>query len=95
MCTTLQIVKINPVRSGIARDSQKPYEWHTADGFLLDDAGNVLTVGELNFPKELRERLGGVPPVGNYKAIISFVALTGHQVGEIGPQIVDLVPASN
>ena len=60
MCTTLQIVKVNPVRSGVAR-----------------------------------EKLGGVPPVGTYKAIISFAALTGRRAGEIGPQVIDLVPVAN
>ena len=95
MCTTLQIVKVNPVRSGVARESQKPYEWHTAACLLLDDAGNVFSVGQMNFPKELREKLGGVPPVGTYKAIISFAALTGRRAGEIGPQVIDLVPVAN
>lgn len=92
MCTTLQIVKVNPVRSGVARGSQTPYEWHTAECLLLDDQGNVCSVGQMNFPKELREKLGGVPPVGIYKATISMVALTGIQAGEISPRIVDLVP---
>lgn len=95
MCTTLQIVKVNPVRSGVARESQKPYEWHTAACLLLDEAGNVFSVGQMNFPKELREKLGGVPPVGTYKAIISFAALTGRRAGEIVPQIIDLVPVAN
>ena len=54
-----------------------------------------FSVGQMNFPKELREKLGGVPPVGTYKAIISFAALTGRRAGEIGPQVIDLVPVAN
>ena len=88
MCTTLQIVKINPVKSGIAKASQEPYDWHTAECFLLDDAGNVSSVGQLVFPRALRKTLGGVPPIGIYRAVISLVALAG----EIRPQILDLVP---
>lgn len=95
MCTTLRIVRVNPVRTGIASKSQRPYEWHAADCILLDDEGNVSTVGELNFPKELREKLGGVPPVGTYRAIISLVAVTGQHASEIRPQIIDLVRAPN
>lgn len=91
-CTTVKIVKINPVRSGIAQASQKPYEWHTVDCFLLDDEGNVSTVGVLNVPKELRKRLGGVPPLGTYKAIIGLVALPGQSATELRPEIIDLVP---
>lgn len=94
MCTTLQILKINPVESGIAKASQKPYEWHTAECVLLDDAGNVSSVGRLVFPRALRETLGGVPPIGTYRAVISLVALAGERAGEIGPQIIDLVPVA-
>lgn len=94
MCTTVQILKINPVESGIAKASQKPYEWHTADCVLFDDAGKVSSVGRLVFPRALRETLGGVPPIGTYRAVISLVALTGERAGEIGPQIIDLVPVT-
>jgi hypothetical protein len=86
-CTTLQIVKINPVKSGIAKASQEPYDWHTAECILFDDAGNVSSVGQLVFPRALREALGGVPPIGTYRVVISLVALAG----EIRPQIRDFV----
>ena len=52
-------------------------------------------VEKLGTEAELREKLGGVPPVGTYKAIISFAALTGRRAGEIGPQVIDLVPVAN
>ncbi len=92
MCTTLQILKINPIKSGIAKATQKPYEWHTAECVLLDDAGSVSSVGRLVFPRALRETLGGVPPLGTYRAVIGLAGLTGERTGEIAPQIIDLVP---
>lgn len=88
ICTILKIVKINPVESGIAKVSNKPYEWHKAECFLLDEAGEFSGVGKLNFPRALRETLGGVPPMGTYRAVISLVA----SEGEIKPQIANLVP---
>lgn len=92
MSTTLQILKINPVESGIAKASQEPYEWHTAECVLLEDDGGISCVGRMVFPRALRERLGGVPPVGTYRVVIALARLTEARDGEIGPQIVDLVP---
>lgn len=92
MCTTIQILKINPIESGIAKATQKPYEWHTAECVLIDDAGSVSSVGRLVFPRALRETLGGVSPIGTYQAVIALVGLTGERAGEISPQIIDLVP---
>lgn len=94
MCTTLQILKINLVESGIAKVSKKPYEWHTAECALVDGTGNVSSVGRMVFPRSLRETLGGVPPIGTYRVVISLVALTGERAGEIGPQIINLVPVA-
>lgn len=94
MCTTLKVVKVNPVKSGTAKASQKPYEWHTAECISLDDAGNASSVGRLIFPRALREKLGGVPPIGTYQAVTSLVALTGELAGEIRPQIIDLLPVA-
>ncbi len=88
MSTAIKIVKINPVRSGLSAATKKPYDWHTAECFLLDDAGQVVSVGEMVFPFALREALGGVPPLGTYRAVISLVAFAG----EIKPQITNLVP---
>jgi hypothetical protein len=92
ICTAVQILKINPVESGISKASQEPYEWHTAECVLLDDGGSVSSVGRLVFSRTLRERLGGVPPIGAYKVVIELARLTGERAGDIGPQIIDLVP---
>lgn len=92
MCTKLQIMKINPVESGISKTSQKPYDWHTAECVLFDDVGNVSSVGRLVFPRRLRDKLGGMPPIGTYRVVMALVALTGERAGEIGPEIIDLVP---
>lgn len=92
MSTTIQILKINQIEAGVAKQTQKPYEWHTAECMLLDDAGGVSSVGRLVFPRALREKLGGVPQAGVYQAIIALVVLTGERAGQISPQIIDLVP---
>lgn len=95
MPTTIKILKINPVESGVAKQSQKPYEWHTAECVLLDDAGDVVSVGRLVFTKELRESLGGVPPTGIYRAMISLaISKSATQAGDIVPQITGLIPVS-
>lgn len=95
MSTILNILKVNPVESGIANESQEPYEWHTAECALLDATGSVSKVGRMVFPRALRETLGGVPPVGVYRAVIAFVALGGKRTGQIAPQVVDLVPVAD
>lgn len=90
-CTILKILKINPVESGIAKHSHKPYEWHTAECVLLCETGDVMSVGRLVVPKKLRESLGGMPPLGTYRATISL-ALSATHAGDIVPQITDLTP---
>ena len=87
---TVQIVAVNPVRAGISQITQKPYEWHTVECILFDDAGNVSCVGELNVPAKLRETIGGMPAVGMYQAIISLVVDAADS--KIKPQIINLVP---
>lgn len=88
MNAIVKIVKINPVESGISKSNKKPYDWHTAECYLLDELGNVASVGELVFPRALRETLGGMPALGTYRVVISLVAT----FGEIRPQITNLVP---
>lgn len=92
MCTTVQLLKINPIESGIAKASLEPYKWHTVECALLDEGGSVSNVGRLVFPRVLRDKLGGIPPIGIYRAVIALVRLTGDRAGEIGPQVVDLIP---
>lgn len=91
--TIVKILKVNPVESGVARQSQKPYEWHTAECVLLDEAGGAVSVGRLIFPKELRESLGGVPPPGTYRAVIKLgMSTSADRAGDIVPRITELIP---
>lgn len=91
--TIVKILQINPVESGVTKHSQKQYDWHTAECVLLDDEGGVVSVGRLVFPWELRESMGGVPPVGTYRATLSLVtSKTGTFAGDIVPQIIGLTP---
>jgi hypothetical protein len=94
MSNLLRILKVNPVRSGIAQQSQQPYEWHTAECALLDESGSVQSVGVMHFPRELRAKLGGVPPVGTYRPVIAMRVIEGPSAREIRPHIIDLVPVA-
>lgn len=95
VCTVIEILKVNPVRAGLTKLDQKPYEWHTAKCLLLNDTGEVVSVCQLVFPKELRETMGGVPPIGTYQAVISLTRSTSENLaGEIVPQITQLIPST-
>lgn len=53
MQSILNIIKLNDVRSGIGRQSGKPYEMQDAECILLNDDGSVGEVGVLQIPRDL------------------------------------------
>lgn len=53
MQSILNIIKLNEVRSGIGRQSGKPYEMQDAECILLNDDGSVGEVGVLQIPRDL------------------------------------------
>lgn len=87
--STIQILKINDIASGISAKTGKPWERHTAEGMLLKDDGSVECVGKLNIPKDLR---GTLTP-GIYRASFSFyVPSMGDTKGDISTMLVGLIP---
>lgn len=87
--STIQILKINPVASGVSAKTGKPWERHTAEAMLLNDDGSIEVVGKLNIPKDLR----GSIKEGIYRASFSFyVPGMGDSKGEISTTLVGLMP---
>lgn len=88
--STLQVLKVNAVESGISKKTQQPWERHTAECMLLADDGSIECVGRLVIPKSMREGL----TVGVYRASFSLVVPTyGDAKGDITAQLTGLVPA--
>ena len=86
--STIQILKINPVASGVSVKTGKPWERHTAEAMLLNDDGSIEVVGKLNIPKDLR----GSIKEGIYRASFSFyVPGMGDSKGEISTTLVGLM----
>jgi hypothetical protein len=48
----LQILKLNPIREGVGRESGKPYRMQDAECLILDDKGDVDQVGVLMLSKD-------------------------------------------
>lgn len=89
--STVQILKINPVESGTSKKTGQPWERHTAECMLLDDAGGVECVGRLVIPQTLRENLA----IGIYRAAFALTVPTfGDQKGDITARLTGLVPVT-
>ena len=90
--STLQILKVNAVESGVAKATGKPWERHTAECMLLDDDGAIECVGRLVIPTALRETI----KVGIFRAGFALVVPTfGDQKGDISTRLTSLTPAPN
>lgn len=88
--STIQVLKINPVESGISKKTNQPWERHTAECLLLDDLGGVECVGRLVIPPTLREGLA----LGTFRASFALVVPTfGDQKGDITARLTGLQPA--
>lgn len=57
MQSTIEIFKLDDVKKGTSAKSGKPYEIHTAQAALRDEAGNIDTVGVLDIPPDLRGKV--------------------------------------
>lgn len=86
MQSILRILKVNDVRSGVGRESGRPYEMQDAECLLLTDDGVVDVVGVLTLPKELN---GKVTP-GDYLG--SFALRASLKDRKIGAVLVGLQP---
>jgi hypothetical protein len=87
----LQILKINPVDSGISKKSGQPWTRNTAECMLLAADGSVECVGRLSIPKDMVEAL----KVGVYTAGFALTVPTfGDQKGDITARLTSLTPVS-
>ena len=77
MQSIIQIFKLDEVKKGTSKKSGQPYEIHTAQAALIDDAGDIDTVGVLDIPPALR---GQVNP-GTYRG--TFAMKTNFMNGRI------------
>ena len=86
--STVQVLKINPVESGVSKKTQQPWERHTAECMLLTDDGEIECVGRMVIPKDMRETL----KVGTFRASFALVVPTfGDQKGDITARLTGLV----
>lgn len=87
--STLQVLKINAVESGISKKTGAAWERHTAECMLLDDAGQIECVGRLVIPPVMRESLS----VGTFRASFALVVPTyGDAKGDITARLTGLLP---
>lgn len=89
MSMIIQILKVNPIREGVGRDSGRPYRMQDAECATLDEAGNIDQVGVLNLSNDQV----GVTTTGIYAATVTLVAdrsKTGG--GRLVPRLTGLVP---
>ena len=86
MQSVIQIFKLDEVKKGIAKKSGNPYEIHTAQAALIDENGQIDTVGVLDIPPALREK---VQP-GIYAG--TFAMKTNFQTGRIEAALTGLLP---
>jgi len=73
----LQILKLNPIREGIGRQSGQPYRMQDAECLILDDKGDVDQVGVLMLSKEQV----GITQPGVYLGSFAMRANTSEKGG--------------
>lgn len=89
--STIQILKVDPVEKKNPPGGT-PYEVHSAQCLLLDDNGELQTVGRLSIPPDLR----GKVQVGTYRASFALqTAAYGKQKGDIVASLTGLVPVQS
>lgn len=87
LSSTIQILKVNPVESGVSKKTGSPWERHTAEAILLNDDGGIECVGKLDIPPSMR----GLVTVGTFRGGFSFhVPTFGNDQGRITARLVSL-----
>lgn len=87
--STLQVLKINAVESGVSKKTGSAWERHTAECMLLADNGDIECVGRLVIPPTMRETLA----LGTFRASFALVVPTyGDAKGDITARLTGLLP---
>lgn len=86
MQSMIRIFKLDEVKKGTSKKTGNPYEIHTAQAALVDAAGNIDTVGVLDIPPDLRDK---VKP-GLFSG--TFAMKTNFSNGRIESVLTGLVP---
>lgn len=94
MQSIIRIFKVNDVRSGVGRESGKPYEMQDAECCLLKDTGEIDQVGVLTLPKEMTGKIDGRDKVQPGDYIGTFALKAGMKDRKIGAVLVGLSPYS-
>lgn len=81
----LRVIKVNEVRKGVSSVTRKPYEMQDASCIVLDELGQVVTVGLFMVPKDLT---GALQP-GDYAC---GFGLGVDREGKITARIASLSP---
>ncbi len=88
--STIQILKVGvELSKKLNPDTGKPYESHIARTALINDDGELETVGRLRVPRELVD----VAKVGTYRASFALrVPDYGPNKGDVVSELTGLVP---
>lgn len=87
--STVQVLKVNAIESGISKKTQQPWERHTAECMLLADDGSIECVGRMVIPKTMIDDV----KIGTFRASFALVVPTfGDQKGDITARLTGLVP---
>lgn len=88
--STIQILKVGvELSKKLNPDTGKPYETHIARTALINDDGELETVGRLRVPRELVD----VAKVGTYRASFALrVPDYGPDKGDVTSVLTGLVP---
>lgn len=68
MQALIQVLKVNEARTGVSKDSGKPWRMQDAECLLLNDDGSVNQVGVLMLPRDMTTP----PAVGTYTGTFSL-----------------------
>jgi hypothetical protein len=87
--STIQILKVDKPEEKKSPKDGSMYTVYTAQTALLDDNGELLKVGRMKIPEDMREKV----KVGIFRASFSLgVAQWGQSKGDIVALLTDLSP---
>jgi hypothetical protein len=93
MQSIIRILKVDDLRTGVGRESGRPYAMQDAQCLLLKDTGEIVEVGVLTLPKELtRDKPEGVDKVQPGDYIGTFALKASMKDRKINATLIGLQP---